>query len=186
MTMVLQRTYNSHTHSVHAATKTSFKNHNGVAVLRCCCFFFSSRSFVVATAIIQLLPKPKMTDWMRVKPWKRKAKEKNCYTWFGIDGKQREREREKIWLVISFLVVLVLCVWFVVHNDSVRGWIMPPFYESFELVPSEVLRSSVGRSLFMAIRCTRHASEKRIKKIHRFSSSSPLFCAVRRLPKIYW
>lgn len=78
----------------------------------------------------------------------------------------RERGREKkIWLVISFLVVLVLCVWFVVHNDSVRGWIMPPFYESFELVPSEVLRSSVGRSLFMAIRCTRHASEKRIKKI---------------------
>lgn len=39
MTMVLQRTYNSHTHSVHAATKTSFKNHNGVAVLRCCRFF---------------------------------------------------------------------------------------------------------------------------------------------------
>lgn len=63
----------------------------------CCAaaVFFSSRSFVVATAIIQLLPKPKMTDWMRVKPWKRKAKEKNCYTWFGIDGKQREREREK-------------------------------------------------------------------------------------------
>lgn len=56
---------------------------------------------------------------MRVKPWKRRERdrEKNCYSF--VQGRWKA-EREKIWLVISFLVVFRRCVWM---EQCVGTWV---------------------------------------------------------------
>lgn len=151
-----------------------------MAVLRCCRFFQFALVYSGAGYSYNSIITETKNDWLNESEIVKKESERKktatlcSASMESATENQRERERGKN--LTSHLISCGFgrCVWFVVHNALVRGWIMPPFYESFELVPSEVLRSSVGRSLFMAIRCTRHASEKHIKKIHRFSSSLAL------------
>lgn len=72
------------------------------------------------------------------------------------------------------------CVWFEQCAGTWRVKNALPFYEPFEVVPSEVLRTLAGRSLFMAIRCTRQGWKTYIKKIKKNSSDSPSY---RRLSR---
>lgn len=142
-----------------------------------------ARSLVLAPAIIQLLQPKTKNDWMRVRDWwKRKEGKKiyrYCYSLFSTtDGKRWRKKRNLTSHLIS--CGFHRCVWFEQCAGTWRVKNALPFYEPFEVVPSEVLRTLAGRSLFMAIRCTRQGWKTYIKKIKKNSSDSPSY---RRLSR---